>query len=151
MKILLKYLSLFLTFILTSCSSSSSYILIGNVQAPIQPYNVRIYGAPPSHYYNIAYIEASSKNSFTFGDQEKLNIAMKRLKEQAAKLGANGIILQNAGSVSTGAIITGNYYNYGNTGYISGNVIPFEEKSISGTAIYTYSANSKNCLVSIQC
>jgi hypothetical protein len=91
--------------ILTSCASS--HIIIGTPRPPINPANVKIYTVPPAKYEQIAIIEASSKSSWAASDQGKIDKVIERLKEEAAALGANGILLQAVGEHSTGAVGTG--------------------------------------------
>jgi uncharacterized protein YbjQ (UPF0145 family) len=67
------------------------------------------------------------------GDQAKMNRAIEVLKEQAAGLGANGIILQGIGS-ENGAYI--NTTNNVNNNFSSGVSVPMRHKNASGIAIY---------------
>ena len=86
-------------FILKSCYPVS-YIIIGELQTPIDYNNVKVYHDYPDTYEKIAIIEASSDLAFKdlsieFTHQQKTNKALDRLKKEAASLGANGIVLQN--------------------------------------------------------
>ena len=102
---------------------------------------MQIYLHPPANKYSeIALLDTSSKGSFAITAQGKTNVVIERLKTEAAKLGANGILLegvsdQAAGSVGTGV---GNATAHGNSatavGFgVSGTVFV---KSGSGLAIY---------------
>ena len=85
---------------LTACSTSS-HILTGEKRPKIKPSQVTIYTKPPSTYFEeVAIISSSSKNSWTATDQGKLDKVVERLKEEAASLGANGVIIQNLGEQS---------------------------------------------------
>jgi hypothetical protein len=118
----------------------SSHVMIGQARPPITPDQVKIYWHPPAHYDEIALLDTSSRNSFSFTAQGKTDAVIDRLKEEAAKLGANGVLLegvgdQSAGSVSTGyaqATATSNSAYASGIG-ISGNVMI---KKGSGVAIY---------------
>ena len=80
-----------------------SHIITGDRKEPIDPYTVTIYGDFPLQYEKIAIIEASSDfslkdPSFDFTHQSKTDKAMERLKNEAALLGANGIVISNLGT-----------------------------------------------------
>ena len=65
-------------------------------------------------------------------DQRKMDIAMKNMKNDAAKLGANGIILSGIGDSIGGTVGMAN--TYGSTSYGYG--APIQIKSASGMAVY---------------
>jgi hypothetical protein len=88
------------------CAASSN-VLVGTARPPISPDQVKIYLHPPAKYEEVAIIDASSRGSPAFTDQQKMNKAIARLKDQAAKLGANGILLEGAGDQQAGAVGTG--------------------------------------------
>jgi hypothetical protein len=74
----------------------SSQVLIGMARAPILPDEVRLCLEPPrGSYQEIAIIDASSKFSWAFSAGEKNQVVVRRLKEAAARLGANAILLQD--------------------------------------------------------
>lgn len=84
--------ALFAAAALAACASS--HVLTGNPRAPIDPSQVRIYyGPPPGGYEEIALLETSS-GAFTYGEQNKTDSIMTKLRAEAAKLGANGILFQ---------------------------------------------------------
>ena len=91
--------------LLAGCASS--HVLVGTARPPISPDQVKIYLHPPAKYEEIAIIDASSRGSPAFTDQQKMNKAIARLKDEAAKLGANGILLEGAGDQQSGAVGTG--------------------------------------------
>ena len=107
---------------------------------PIAPDQVKIYFHPPAQYDEIALLDTSSRGAFAITAQGKTDKVIERLKDEAAKLGANGILLQgvsdqSAGSVSTGyaqATATGHSAYASGIGF-SGNVMI---KAGSGVAIY---------------
>src|SRR5512137_2003001 len=113
--------------------ASSSHVIVGETRPAISPDQVKIYWRPPTKYQDIAILESSSKNSFAATDQGKTNKAIERLKEEAAKLGANGVLLhgtgdQYGGTVNTGSATTGGTY--------SGVGVPVMHKAASGVAIF---------------
>ena len=120
---------------------ATSHVMMGQARPPISPALVQVYFHPPAtKYEEIAMLDTSSKGGFGFTAQGKTDIVINRLKEEAAKLGANGVLIQGVGdqpggSVSTGfgqANAYGNHATAGGIGF-SGNVT---HKVGSGIAIY---------------
>ena len=77
-----------------------SHIVVGETREPIHPSNVKIYLDYPEEYEKIALIDAGSNFAFKdpvilFDWQSKMDKATERLKIEAAKLGANGILIIN--------------------------------------------------------
>jgi len=114
---------------------------MGEARPPISPDQVVIYFHPPqSKYDEIAMLDTSSRGGFGFTAQGKTDVVINRLKEEAAKLGANGVLLQGVGSESGGSVSTGfgqasvsGNHGYGSGIGFSGNVM---QKAGSGIAIY---------------
>jgi hypothetical protein len=81
----------------TGCLSSR-VVLVGHTRPPISPDRVRIYLQPPeARYEQIADLWASSRASFALTAAGKIDKVIERLKSEAAKLGANGILLHGVG------------------------------------------------------
>jgi hypothetical protein len=118
----------------------SSHVMIGQARPAITPDQVKVYWHPPEHYEEIALLDTSSRASLHITAQGKTDVVIERLKEEAAKLGANGVLLQGIGDQSAGSVSTG-YAQASATGHsayasgigISGNVMI---KAGSGIAIY---------------
>ena len=111
--------------LLTACASGSA-ILTGTKRPPIKHTKVKIYSSPPSQYEEIGLVQAVGKSGWTM--QQKQDYALKELKTQAAKLGANGVILTN-NSIGEGS----------SAGVVSGNMLmmaPVRHAHLSGKAIY---------------
>jgi hypothetical protein len=85
-------LSAICSTLLIACASSS--IIVGSVKPALLPEQVKIYIHPPKKYNEIALIETSSTGSWAFTSQGKMDVVIERLKEEAAKHGANGILFQ---------------------------------------------------------
>ena len=84
-----------LLVLLAACTSS--HVLTGMPRPPIDPSQVRIYyGPPPGGYEEIARLEVRS-GAFTYGAQNKSNAVIRNLRREAARLGANGVLLQGTG------------------------------------------------------
>jgi hypothetical protein len=87
---------------------TSQHVLVGKVRAPVLADHVRLYLEPPADpYVNIAIVVASSKYSFAITGEGKAEAVVRRLKAEAAKLGANGILLQDIADEPVGSIGTG--------------------------------------------
>ena len=76
--------------LLYSCSSGSA-IVTGRTRKAINKDIVKIYLDPPSKYETIGLVEASS--TVEYSAQAAQNRMVEELKSQAAKLGANGVII----------------------------------------------------------
>ncbi len=124
-------------FILIGCAASS-HIIVGQKRPPISPAMVKLYNKPPVKYDEIAIIDSSSKNSWAVTDQGKVDVAIERLKEEAANLGANGILIQLTGDISTGSVGVGSATAYGNSAYVYGISSSVLHKTAKGLAIYVY-------------
>ncbi len=93
-------------FCIAACAPSS-HVLVGNARPPILPADVKVYSHPPAAFEEIAILDASSKSVFSGGGQKTTDKVVARLKGEAAKLGANGIILEGFDERQTGAIGSG--------------------------------------------
>ena len=84
--------------VLAGCASSSQVVLVGTARPAISADQVKIYLEPPdSRYEQIANLAASSEGSFALTAAGKADEVVERLKRQAAKLGANGLLLHGVG------------------------------------------------------
>lgn len=111
--------------ILSGCASinaNGTYIVTGTQREAISADSVTIYTVFPEHYELIGIVTASSDAGWT--EQDSLNYAIAELKNQAAKIGANGIILESVGTINAGGVI------------ISGVYVPVSAQKVSGKAIY---------------
>ncbi len=88
---------------LVACAPSA-HILVGTARPPIPPAEVKIYLRPPPSFEEIAILNASADSMFGTGGQATVDKVMQRLKEEAAKLGANGIILEGITDQQTGSL-----------------------------------------------
>ncbi len=128
-----------LLVLLLGCSTSS-HVMIGTARPPISPESVRIYLQPPPQYEQIATLDATSQGSFAITSQQNMDKAVARLKEEAAKLGANGVLLQGVQDQQTGSIGTGvgssSYGPGSSTGVGVGGSFAISNKAVHGVAIY---------------
>jgi len=83
----------------------SSHQLIGTARAPIPADQVQLYTEVPLRAYErIAVVSASSKRSWSFTFEGKAQVVLRRLKQEAARLGANGVLLEGISEESGAAI-----------------------------------------------
>ncbi|MDP9082826.1 MAG: hypothetical protein M3N50_03560 [Pseudomonadota bacterium] len=126
--------------VLASACAPSSQVLVGVVRAPISPTEVKIYSHPPAVFEEVAILNASSKSVFAPGGQAAIDKVVARLKERAAKLGANGIILEDFSDRETGSLGTGvgssSYSRNSSVGLGVGGSLGIFSKTGRGRAIY---------------
>ncbi|MBB1087236.1 lipoprotein [Lysobacter sp. SG-8] len=128
-----------LALLLAGCATST--MMVGQARPPIDPSQVRIYHAPPpGGYEQIAVIETAS-GPVTYGEQNKLNAVLNNLREEAAKVGANGVLLQGTtegyGGTSVGVGASGG--SWGGSSYSGGGIgvsVSPRPKYANGIAIY---------------
>jgi len=125
--------------LLAGCSTSS-HVLLGTPRPPIGPEQVRVYAQPPARYEQIASINANSSASLALTGQQNMDKALERMKAEAAKLGANGILLQGVSDAQTGSIGTGvgssSYGSHSSVGGGVGGSFALTSKVAQGLAIY---------------
>jgi hypothetical protein len=120
--------------------ATSSHVMIGSARPPISPESVRVYYTPPPKYEEIATINASSQGSLALTSQQNMDKAMQRMKAEAAKVGANGILLQGVRDTQGGSIgLGGGSTSYGPgsaVGVGAGGSFALTNKAAQGIAIY---------------
>lgn len=86
-----------------SCTlTRGSSVVVGQKHVPVDPTSVKLYLQPPKKYEQIALLSADARNAFA-SQQNLTDNTIERLKKEAAKLGANGILLSEVGSVQQGS------------------------------------------------
>lgn len=86
---------------LTGCASASR-VMISDPRPPIAVEQVRVYSQPPmGRYVEIALLDASS-GGLTYGAQNRNDAVIAKLRAEAARLGANGVLLQDMAEVPSG-------------------------------------------------
>jgi len=109
-KITITTIIILLVSLILGCASSS-IIITGNIRPAIDPSEVMLFLDYPSKYETIGMVEASS--DIEISSQAAMDRVINELKKQAAKIGANGLILLNTGTdsnVATGVSLSGDYY-----------------------------------------
>jgi hypothetical protein len=120
---------------LGACAHSSS-IVVGQEREAIDPEDVKIYLDPPPGYEKVAVLDADSGGSVAITKKGKTAKVVERLKEEAADLGANGVLLTGTGSQFAGAVNSGSAYASGSYAYGTGVSIPTYMATGSAIAIY---------------
>lgn len=125
--------------LLGACTTSA--LVTGKARPPIDPAQVRLYYTPPAGYEEVARLDTQS-GAFTYGAQNKMNSVVDKLRKEAAKLGANGVLFLGAAdgpgggsAVSVGA----GGGSFGRSSYSGGGVgvsISPTPKYAHGLAIY---------------
>jgi len=129
-----------IALMLAGCSTSS-HVMLGPARPPISPDSVTIYSYPPQQRYEqIAHLDATSQGSFAITSQQNMDKAIARLKVEAAKLGANGVILQGVADQQSGSIGAGggntSYGPSSSVGVGVGGSFGIYNKAVTGLAIY---------------
>ena len=132
--------SVMVIVLLTTACAPSTHILVGTARAPITADQVRIYSRAPPSFEEIAILDASSKSAFGPGGQKAVDRVIERLKLEAAKLGANGVILEGFSDAETGSLGTGvgsgSYSRSSSVGVGVGASLGLFKKTGKGRAIY---------------
>jgi hypothetical protein len=127
-------------FLALAGCSTSSHVMLGPARPPISPDSVRVYTVPPEKYEQIASINATSQGTMALTGQQNMDAAMARLKNEAAKLGANGVLLQTVQDQQTGSVGLGagssSYGGNSATGVGAGGSFGITNKAVTGLAIY---------------
>lgn len=91
-------------FVLAGCASVSR-VMISEPRPAVPVEQVRVYTQPPAgRYVEIALLDASS-GEFTYGAQNRQDAVIGKLRTEAARLGANGVLLQDMAQVpSSGGV-----------------------------------------------
>src|SRR5438477_12164140 len=126
------------TFLLASCGTNVT--MLGPARPAIAPAAVRIYQVPPRHYEQIAIINSSAGTTWIFPNRDSLDEAFADLRNEAAALGGNGVLLQEVYdqpvgglSVGVGGLGYGHHGFYGGSGSVGG---PLINRRVQAIAIY---------------
>jgi hypothetical protein len=111
--------------------ATATVVPVGNTRAPIDPSQVRLYAQPPAHYEVVAILNGNSGIEGTA--QGAVNDVIDKLKEQAAKLGANGVLIGKMGQQYSGSWGGASYMGWGT---FSSSSLASYSKTIDAQAIY---------------
>jgi hypothetical protein len=116
-----KRITVIIALIATGCASfHSSHVLLGTARPAIDPSQVKIFLNPPQGAEEVAIVTADSRGSFRWSSQGTTDLALERLKKEAAGLGANGLTKLSIGEPWGAAPVVGTGVAYGWGGYPAG-------------------------------
>jgi hypothetical protein len=124
---------------LAGCAASS-VVITGPVRGAISPDAVRIYTSAPEKFEEVAVLNASRRAVSSAGGERTIDKVIDEMRLQAAKLGANGLLLEDfsdAQSVTLGTGVGSDTYTH--NGSISlgvGADIGIVKKTGRGRAIF---------------
>lgn len=137
-------IALLVCLVLTASGcATTSRAMLGTARPAISPDQVRVYfSPPPGRYEEIALLETSS-GGLTYGEQNKMNAVIGKLRVAAAELGANGVLFQGAaegyGGSNVGIGVGSG--RFGGRSHVSGglgvNISP-SQKHAAGVAVYVF-------------
>ena len=121
------------------CSTSGTSILLGDrtVYPATDPTTIQILIQPPAQPHIVfALVEGTAATDDYFTKKKTQEAALKALKEEAARIGANAIILTSKESSPYGQVITGNTVAT-SPGFATTTAVGFgfEKITLSGRAI----------------
>jgi hypothetical protein len=120
--------------LLGGCASTDK-LMLGDARAPIDPSEVRIYRVPPPGAIDIAEIDASS--AIGFGTKGQDTAVMDRLRQEAAALGANGLLILGRGNSRSPVGMSVGGGSYGRNSAVGiGIGIPTTQKQATAVAMY---------------
>src|SRR5213595_542694 len=122
------------------CGCATRPIIVGPPRPPISSEAVSVYRVPPRHFERIAIIDSPAGTSWIFPDRPSMELGISRLREQAAALCANGILLVRVYDVAAGGLPIG-VGGFGSSGHSfyggAGNVgAPLINHRVQAAAIY---------------
>jgi hypothetical protein len=124
-----------ITVLLLGGCASSGHQLIGQARPAIPVEQVKVYQVMPRRYEEIARLNATS--AVGFGTQGQTNAAIERMRREAAKLGANGVLVLGTGTVGSPVGMSvggGSWGSHGGAGVSAG--IPTAQRQAEGVAIH---------------
>jgi len=122
---MIRLITLISIILLAGCMATGNVIVTGDARPATTPEMVKLYLDAPAEYETLGLVEASAYVGLT--EQQAVDDAVAEMKAQAAKIGANGVILTGRGSNATSSVQNVGDYIY---------TITDEEKKVSGRAIY---------------
>lgn len=132
-KFLIPTFSIAFALLIIGCASGT-HIITGETHPGIKPSDVRLYQVPPPKFEIVGIVNSRTPGRL----QRDMDTAVNELKNQAAAIGANGIILGevNPGSVSVGFGSGSGFGSGGSTFFGSGVSSSSRGIQLSGQAIF---------------
>ncbi|QOW19634.1 hypothetical protein INQ41_00615 [Lysobacter ciconiae] len=123
--------------------ATTSRTMLGPARPAVAPEQVRIYYTPPPGRYEEIAMLSTASGALTYGEQNKTNEVMGKLRASAAQVGANGVLFQGAaqgyGGSNVGIGVGSSSYGRRSSvgGGIGVNVSPSPTHA-AGIAIYVF-------------
>jgi hypothetical protein len=95
------------SMLILSAACAPVQVLTGTVRPSIPAPSVVVYSVAPPNFEQVALLSATKKTLFGTGGQRTVDSLVGRLSAQAAKLGANGIILDEFNDERSMSLATG--------------------------------------------
>jgi hypothetical protein len=114
----------------SGCTSST--LLVGNRRPETSPKAVKVYYRQPAKFEEIAIVDTDSTGSLAFTGTGRMNLAVERAKKEAAKVGANGLLIRGTGDAAGAGVVTGG----ANNGVFIGTAAHSRIKTFSAVAIW---------------
>jgi len=125
--------------LLAGCAGAS-HVVTGTPRPATVPSLVTVYSPTPPVFQEIAVIRAHRKTIFNSGGQRSADAVVERLKVEAAKLGANGLLVDGVDQAETlslgGGAGTDSYSAHGIISLSLGTVVGVFKTAGQGRAIY---------------
>lgn len=124
-----------LSFVLLAGCASTHRVILSPPRPAIAVEQVKVYHVAPKRFEEIARLESSS--AIGFGTPGQTDAAIERLRREAAKLGANGVLLLGVGSVAPPVSVgVGTGVHRSHVGVYGGFGIPTTQRQAVGVAIH---------------
>ena len=131
--------------LMAAACAATKPVVIGTVRPAIPVDQVIVYSHQPAAFEEVATLTASSKSAFGPGGPQQIDKVVQRLKEQAAQMGANGLILEGFSDAQTASLGTGvgstSYSRNSAVGVGVGGSFGIFNKTGRGRAIYVTPAS----------
>ncbi len=99
-----RLLTMAVAALISGCASGSA-IITATTRPPVPADSVKIYLDPPAEFETIGLVRAESSSGWT--KQGDTDYAVKELKNRAAKIGANGVLILSTGTKSQVVVVRG--------------------------------------------
>ena len=124
-----------LSILLLAGCANTHRVMLAPPRPAITVEQVKVYHVAPSRFEEIARLESSS--AIGFGTPGQTDAALLRLRREAAKLGANGVLLLGVGSVAPPVSVgVGTGVHRSHVGVYGGFGIPTTQRQAVGVAIH---------------
>jgi hypothetical protein len=133
--------SLLAAFLMSlSACAGTTHVVTGAPRPALSASEVKLYSRPPPAFQEIAQLDASASHFLGPGGQKSVDKVIAQLKEEAAKLGANGLILEGFEDRQSGSIGSGmgsdSYSNHSAVGVGVGGSVGIYKKTGHAVAIF---------------